>query len=123
MSETAPPTPDELRTPDADPDPELDDGSGNPIIDGLLSTEPEQSPIEVSTQLGIEPPQGVLLHGPPGTGKTLLAKAAIEHFALAGIGYVTNGDRDPQESENDTDDRGEIDPDDIDLSDIDPEYL
>src|SRR3989344_27814 len=26
-------------------------------------------------QLGIDPPNGVLLHGPPGTGKTLLAKA------------------------------------------------
>jgi transitional endoplasmic reticulum ATPase len=30
---------------------------------------------EVFQQLGIEPPQGVLMHGPPGTGKTLLAKA------------------------------------------------
>jgi transitional endoplasmic reticulum ATPase len=30
---------------------------------------------EVFQQLGIEAPQGVLLHGPPGTGKTLLAKA------------------------------------------------
>jgi transitional endoplasmic reticulum ATPase len=30
---------------------------------------------EIFQTLGIEPPQGVLLHGPPGTGKTLLAKA------------------------------------------------
>lgn len=30
---------------------------------------------EVFQQLGIDAPQGVLLHGPPGTGKTLLAKA------------------------------------------------
>jgi proteasome regulatory subunit len=27
------------------------------------------------TDVGIQPPSGVLLHGPPGTGKTLLAKA------------------------------------------------
>ena len=30
---------------------------------------------ESFAELGIEPPNGVLLHGPPGTGKTLLAKA------------------------------------------------
>jgi len=30
---------------------------------------------QIFSKLGIEPPQGVLLHGPPGTGKTLLAKA------------------------------------------------
>lgn len=30
---------------------------------------------ELYTQIGIDPPQGVLLYGPPGTGKTMLAKA------------------------------------------------
>ena len=28
-------------------------------------------------RIGIDPPNGVLLHGPPGTGKTLLAKAVV----------------------------------------------
>jgi len=30
---------------------------------------------ELFTDVGIEPPHGILLYGPPGTGKTLIAKA------------------------------------------------
>ncbi|MDY6764774.1 MAG: AAA family ATPase, partial [Halobacteria archaeon] len=44
---------------------------------------------DIFQKLGIEPPDGILLHGPPGTGKTLLAKAVSnetdsEFFSIAG---------------------------------------
>jgi transitional endoplasmic reticulum ATPase len=35
---------------------------------------------ELFKRLGIDPPQGVLLHGPPGTGKTLIAKAVANEI-------------------------------------------
>ncbi|SFG40069.1 transitional endoplasmic reticulum ATPase [Halopelagius inordinatus] len=35
---------------------------------------------ELFKRLGIQPPQGVLLHGPPGTGKTLIAKAVANEI-------------------------------------------
>ncbi|ADM12123.1 ATP-dependent 26S proteasome regulatory subunit 6 [Encephalitozoon intestinalis ATCC 50506] len=34
---------------------------------------------ELYRQIGIDPPQGVLLYGPPGTGKTMLVKAVANH--------------------------------------------
>ena len=38
---------------------------------------------QIFQKLGIDPPQGVLLHGPPGTGKTLLAKAVANETSAA----------------------------------------
>lgn len=37
---------------------------------------------ELFSEVGVEPPHGVLLYGPPGTGKTLIAKA-VAHRAKA----------------------------------------
>jgi 26S proteasome regulatory subunit T3 len=43
---------------------------------------------ELYTQIGIDPPRGVLMWGPPGTGKTMMAKAVAHHTTAAFIRVV-----------------------------------
>ena len=58
-------------------------GGLNKQIDEVIETLelPLTNP-ELFVEVGVEPPNGILLYGPPGTGKTLIAKA-VAHRAKA----------------------------------------
>ncbi len=43
---------------------------------------------ELYSQIGIDPPRGVLMYGPPGTGKTMMAKAVAHHTTASFIRVV-----------------------------------
>jgi len=50
---------------------------------------PLSSP-ELYSQIGIDPPRGVLMYGPPGTGKTMMAKAVAAATSASFIAVVAS---------------------------------
>lgn len=69
-----------IESPDIDYD--MIGGLGKQIEEVIETLELPMTNPELFTDVGVEPPHGILLYGAPGTGKTLIAKA-VAHRAKA----------------------------------------